>query len=278
MSTYVDSRAVGDARVTVIWDATDEWAPQMQAPEAEWRRAMPGADAAGELLFDTNVVHVALGAASVLLDLGHGDAPERFMKELPLRRSPGVLAGLASIGVGPEQITHVVISHAHFDHFGGATTERAGRIEPSFPRARHFVGRAEWEGDLDRDGEGAALAHHLGALERHGLLELVDGDREIAPGVSMLHAPGESPGHAIVRVDAGTESFYYLGDLFHHTCEVEHLDWVPSGRDQAAMLASRERLIAEALPRRATLLFTHLDFPGWGRIARHDAGVRWERS
>ena len=277
MPTHVDSRRIGEATITAIWDATNGWAPEMQAPEAEWRRAMPGADAAGQLPFDTSVVHVALGDASVLLDLGHGDAPERFMSEPPDRRSPGVLSGLATIGVGPEHVTHVVISHAHFDHFAGATTERAGRTEPSFPRARHFVGRAEWEGDRDRDGEGAAMNHHLGALERRGLLELVDGDREIWPGIAMLHAPGESPGHAIVRVRSGGQSFYYLGDLFHHVCEVEHLDWVPRGRDPAATLASRRRLIDEAVPSRATLLFTHHQFPGWGRIVPSDRGYRWER-
>jgi glyoxylase-like metal-dependent hydrolase (beta-lactamase superfamily II) len=92
----------------------------------------------------------------------------------------------------------------------------------------------------------------------------------------MLRAPGESPGHAIVRVDGGAERFYYLGDLFHHTCEVEHLDWVPRGRDRAATLASRERLLAEAVPDRATLLFTHHPFPGWGRIARQGGGYCWE--
>src|SRR5262245_24159559 len=186
----IDTRKIGDATVTAIWDATDEWAPQMQAPEAAWRRAMPGADARGELLFDTSVVHVALGDASVLLDLGHGDAPERFMSEPPLRRSPGVLASLASLGLGPEQITHVAISHTHFDHFAGAATERGGRVEPTFPRARTFVGRADWEGDRDRDGEGAALEHHLGTLERHGLLELVAGERGSAPGIGRRTPPG----------------------------------------------------------------------------------------
>ena len=91
----------------------------------------------------------------------------------------------------------------------------------------------------------------------------------------MLHAPGESPGHAIVRVASGEARFYFVGDLFHHPCEVEHLDWVSSGRDQAAMERSRRRLVAEAVPAGATLVFTHRPFPGWGRIVAQGDGYRW---
>src|SRR5258708_24997973 len=83
VAEYVSTRRVGEAKVTVIRDATDLWIPQWQAPEVEWRRAIPEADAAGEMSFDMSVFHVALGGASVLVDLGFGDAPERYMKRVP---------------------------------------------------------------------------------------------------------------------------------------------------------------------------------------------------
>ena len=82
----------------------------------------------------------------------------------------------------------------------------------------------------------------------------------------------------LVRVRSAGEAFYYVGDLFHLPCEVEHHDWVPAGRDQAAMRASRGRLVADAVPERATLVFTHEGFPAWGRIVRDPGGYRWERA
>ena len=96
------------------------------------------------------------------------------------------------------------------------------------------------------------------------------------PGVTMIAAPGESPGHAIVRVRSGGERFYFLGDLFHHACEVVSTDWVSPGRNQHVLRASRERLIADAVATRATLAFTHGLFPPWGRIVPADGGYRWE--
>ncbi|MGH2458285.1 MAG: MBL fold metallo-hydrolase, partial [Chloroflexota bacterium] len=119
-------------------------------------------------------------------------------------------------------------------------------------------------------------ALHLGTLERLGRLDLVEGDHEVAPGVSMLHAPGESAGHSVVRVHSGGESFYFLGDLFHHTCEVEHLDWISPGRDRDLARASRSRILAEATAGRSTLVFSHRPFPGWGQVVRTGAGYRWE--
>ncbi|HEX5504726.1 MAG TPA: MBL fold metallo-hydrolase [Thermomicrobiales bacterium] len=279
---YVESRRCGDAIVTAISEATGPYRVSLAVPEAEWRRELPHADAEGRLPYGQHVVHIRLGDASILVDPGLDD-PEsawgrRHAAQSPdLARTPGVLAGLASIGVRPEEITHVVITHAHFDHVVGATVERDGGLAPRYPRARYLLGRADREGL--RDQPDSDMAVRLAVIERHGLLDLVDGDREVAPGVTMLHAPGETPGHAVVRVVAGDARCYALGDLFHDACEVAHLDWAAPWVDLPAMRASRERLLAEAVPAGAALVFTHALFPPWGRIgggADTASGYRWE--
>ena len=140
------------------------------------------------------------------------------------------------------------------------------------------MGRRDWADNPNRTQPGSALTLHLGTLERLGLLEVVDRECEVVPGVTFIPTPGESPGHAMARVHSVGESFYYVGDLFHHPCEVEHLDWVSPGRDRAAVRASRERLIAAAVAERAIVVFTHARFPAWGHIMPAGAGYRWERA
>jgi glyoxylase-like metal-dependent hydrolase (beta-lactamase superfamily II) len=277
MDRYVDSRRVGDATVTIVSDGTLRWAPQLSAPEAEWRRAMPEADDHGALTFSMNLAHVRVpaghGDASLLIDLGF-DEPTPSSQWPAADRSPGLIAGLASIGVVPEAVTDVLITHPHGDHVAGATVERDGRRVARFPRARHLLGRADFDA-LARAVPGSPAARELGALREQGRLEPADDEQEVAPGVEMLHAPGESPGHSIVRVRSGGQAFYFLGDLFHHPCEVEHPDWISPGRDLAAMRASRQRLIEAALAEDALLVFSHGRFPGWGRLERTPAGARW---
>jgi hypothetical protein len=66
-----------------------------------------------------------------------------------------------------------------------------------------------------------------------------------------------------------------VGDLFHHACEVEHVDWISPGRDLAAARASRTDFNTTA--GKATVVFTHEPFPPWGHIARAGDHYRWQR-
>ena len=68
---------------------------------------------------------------------------------------------------------------------------------------------------------------------------------------------------------------FYVGDLFHHTTEVIHLDWVWPGRDKAQMLASRQALVNEALETDAVLISAHMLFPGMGKLQQSHNGLDW---
>lgn len=274
--SFVASRQVGAAVVTIISDGTGRWAPQLSAPEAEWRRAMPEADANGALELEFNVAHVALGNASILIDLGFDDlSPASQWRPPAFARTAGVEAGLAQIDVRPEDISHVLITHAHGDHIAGGIVERDGARHARFPRARHIINRRDVEQNPAMMQPGSLAARHLGGLRDLGLLDLVDGDHAVVPGVTLIHAPGESPGHSIVRIASQGEEFFYVGDLFHHPCEVANLDWVSPGRDAAAASASRERLIRDALATGGLVAFAHARLPAWGRITREGGRAAW---
>ncbi len=284
---FVSSRRIGEAIVTIIRDGTFgavPLVPWLQVPEEEARRAMPEANAAGAIAFDLNAAHIRIGGASILVDPGFGELDADtypttwYVQELQARRSPGVPAGLASIGVQPEQITHVILTHTDEDHFMGVTVRRDGQTLARYPRARHLVMRAGWDEIPERAKPDSEITLGLGEIERLGLLDLVGDNYEVVPGVMLLHTPGEAPNHCIVRVRSGGESFYYLGDLFHHVCEIEHPDWFFEWHDKAAMGASRARFFADVTPQRDTLVYTHGTFPAWGRITPTGEGYRWHYS
>lgn len=283
-SAYVASRRIGEADVTIISEGSCRWAPRFQVPEAEWRRALPEADAGGRIPIGFNLGHVRCGGASIIIDPGFDDPlsswQQGFAAHSPsladIARTPGLEAALAGIGVAPGGVTHVLITHTHTDHFAGIMAERDGGLRARFPRARHILGRAAWETNPRREEPASDFVVRLGAIHRLGLLDLIDEEREIVPGVAMIPSPGEMPGHMIVRIQSGGECFYYLGDLFHHTCEVEHPGWAPPGRDLAALQVSRQAFIADAADSGAAAVYAHARFPGWGRIRRTADGVRWE--
>ena len=277
---YVASRTVGRATVSAISDGSGR-STIMQAlnvPREEWRREVE-VDDQDEIILGYNVAHVRLGAASILIDLGFDDpGPESQWRAPRHQRSPGVVAGLATLGVMPEAITHVLITHAHGDHIAGGAVERDGAWVPRYPNATYFIGRADWEGNPARDEPNALLTRNLGPVAAAGQLELVDAERTVAPGITMIAAPGESPGHCIVRVVSDGATFYFLGDLFHHPCEVPHRDWVAAGRDGAALIPSRAALLAVAPAADALLMTTHMPFPGFGHIRETTEGLVWEEA
>jgi glyoxylase-like metal-dependent hydrolase (beta-lactamase superfamily II) len=192
---------------------------------------------------------------------------------------PGLDQQLKSVGAMPEEVTHVVLTHAHFDHVIGVTTLQGEQFVPCFPNARHYLGRADWEDpqmQADRNEPGAFENKTLAVLQRYGLLTLVDGDQELMPGITLLHVPGETPGHQILQLTAGERTLYCLGDLYHDAVEVEQPTWMTSWSDPTTLLTSRQRFSQRALVEQALLIAAHI--PTIGVLRATDDGVRWEDS
>jgi glyoxylase-like metal-dependent hydrolase (beta-lactamase superfamily II) len=256
---------LGDATLTIInvGDMMVDMAQEIGAPESEWR-PLYGEDFAGLRPYPSQCVHIALPGASILVDAGdYAQAIALDSSYLPPHYvpPPDIVEQLQSRGIRPEDITHVIITHAHFDHYAGTTTLRDGAYVPRFPNARVFLGRADWdypETQVALHDPASLDSHTFGVLHKQGLLELVDGDRDVAPEVRIISAPGESPGHQIVRVHSQGQTFYCLGDLFHHPAEVEHPAWMVKWANATANLKSRQMLIKATLEESALLLAAHM--------------------
>jgi glyoxylase-like metal-dependent hydrolase (beta-lactamase superfamily II) len=283
-ASFIDTRRVGDATVTAVSEGELLWSPRFPASETERRQAMPEADEHGRVWLGLNVVIIRAGEALIVVDPGMDEPDSAWQRERPrawpdwpVRRTPGLATALLELTISPDEVTHVAITHPHVDHYPGVVVERDGHFAPRFPRARHFLGRADWEGN-PRRGEPGSDLDRLELIDRLGLLELVEGEREIAPGVTIVPAPGESPGHCIVRLESAGEVCYILGDIIHHACEVEHPDWSPPHADIGALRTARERIFPTLAGEGALLVTAHEPFPPWGRIVAAGDGYRWQRS
>lgn len=273
------SISLGDAAITIMnaGDMLVDMAEELSAPESEWR-PLYGSTFSGARPYPSQSVHIALPGASILVDANdYAQAISLEPSYLPANYTPppGIVEQLASLGIGPEDITHLVITHAHFDHYLGTTFERNGSYIPRFPNARVFLGRADWENPETREAlrdPDSIDSHTFAVLHRQGLLVQVEGTRDLSPAVRIIAAPGESPGHQVVRVHSQGQTLYCLGDLFHHPVEVEHPAWMVKWADAGSNLASRRRLIEAALQEHAILVAAHMP-PG--RVEGEVANPRW---
>ncbi|WP_235811513.1 MBL fold metallo-hydrolase [Tritonibacter multivorans] len=207
------------------------------------------------------------GQNTVLFDVGSG--PD-FMPT-----AGTVVDSLAAVGLAPDDITHVIFTHAHPDHIWGLLDEFD---EPLFYNATYFMGRKEWDywwnpETVQSIGE-ARAAFAVGAKRRmmaiEGAVELFEDGQEILPGVAALSTPGHTPGHMAFELRQGNNAALIVGDAIgNHHVAFRRPDW-QSGSDQDGPLAVKsrkmllDRLAAEHIP----VIGFHLPDGGMGRVAR----------
>ena len=240
-------------------------------PKPLWeKRTRP--DEANRIPMATNCLLARDGERTLLVDTGPGGKFDERQREIfALRGGEPLLENLAALGVSPEDIDTVLLSHLHFDHAGGATRNVAGRLVPTFPRARHVVQRCEWDAATSgaAELEGVFPEENFRPLEESGLIELIDGDVEIVHGWRSIRTPGHTPGHQSLALSAGRETTIYMGDvcptqahLSTFWCMAFDLDLLESRRQKAALLG---RIADED----ALALFCHDPKTHAARIRRH---------
>lgn len=177
-------------------------------PKALWQKATPP-DEGNRIPHNVHAWLVTLAdGRRGLLDTGCGPADFLSEKEQALcGLGPGwpLMESLARLGVAPEQIEFVALTHLHWDHVGGVSRFLpGGQRAPAFPRAQHFVSRAEWEDATSGDSlfYKAYPQAVLTPLREHPeLLRLVDEPEvEIVPGVRLLRTGGHTRGHSAIEV------------------------------------------------------------------------------
>lgn len=195
-------------------------------PQTLWKTVAPP-DSLNRIQCANNCVLARDGTHTVLVDTGYGGKfsplDRRFYR---MEEGEPLVAGLAALGVTPQDIDTVVLSHMHFDHVSGATRWDADRRRvPTFPRARHIVGRMEWE---DATGGSAELesAYPMAdilPLYEAGLMSVVDDGQELVPGLRGHVTGGHTRGHMALVFESGGQTAAYLGDICPSTAHLRRM-------------------------------------------------------
>lgn len=232
-------------------------------------------DGDGQLPVAYNALLIRSAGRQILVDAGHGELSEDE------GAGGALLANLTALGVPPESVDTIVISHAHADHIGGLVTTVEARPLPSFPRATHYVRSDEWTywtspGALAAMGErmAAPARRCLPPLAAAGLVELVTTEREIAPGVTMMSAAGHTPGHAAVRVESDGASAIFVADCVFHAVNFTAPMWpCIFDVDPHRAVETRHRILEQAAADGSLILAAHLPAPG--RVERSHGAYRF---
>lgn len=209
---------------------------------------------------------VDTGSTKILFDTGCGD------------EDSSLLDCLQELGLTPDDIDIVVITHGHPDHIGGLVRDG----EPVFSRARYVFGAAEFafwtEGSAVRE---ARLANR--DLFRRTCTGLADratfiapGD-EVMPGITAIDAAGHSPGLLAFLIESDGRKLLIWSDAFlHYVLSIQQPGWQADfDDDKEQAVETRKRLLKMAAEQRLLVAGHHMPFPGLGYIESAKGSFRW---
>jgi glyoxylase-like metal-dependent hydrolase (beta-lactamase superfamily II) len=222
-----------------------------------------------------NAYLIRAGDRLVLMDAGTGELYGPTLNKLE--------ASLKGVGVTPDQITDILITHIHTDHTGGLMDGK----RMVFPNATVHIEQKEvayWLNAQNRakapeaakkyfDEASAKVQPYVDA----GRVSTFAGATEVLPGIKAIPAPGHTPGHTFYSLESKGQKLVFWGDLVH-VADVQMPDpavTIVFDVDPAAAAATRKKAFADAAEGRYWVAADHISFPGVGHLSRDGEGYRW---
>ncbi len=269
---------VGDITVDLVRDGfyrSDGGALFGIVPRPIWSRLAPP-DRRGRVALAVNCYLIRTKRQNVVVDAGLGNKlNEKWRDIYAVKRDGRLVAELAALGVPADQIHAVVLTHAHFDHAGGATTRDAdGRLRVTFPNATYYVQRRDWEEAVhpNERTRGGFQPDDFLPLREEGRLRLLEGDHFLNAHVSLVVTGGHTIAHQIVRVASRGHVGYFPGDIMPTAAYLPLPYATAYDLFPLTTLDAKKTLLRRAARRDALLFFTHeIDNPV-GRVAADERG------
>lgn len=198
---------------------------------------------------------------TILVDNGNGTKWSDKLKDIyRLDNSTGDLfSSLKKLGVNREDITDVLLTHLHFDHAGGSTMVEGGKLVPTFPKAKYYVQRKHWElaqHPTEKD-RASFMADDFMPLMDRKILELVDGECEIFPGIEVLVCNGHTSAQQLPKISDGRTTMLFCCDLVPTTSHVPLPYIMAYDVRPLVTLEEKRRILSRALEEQWILFLEH---------------------
>lgn len=194
-------------------------------PKVLWEKKSPP-DEKNRIRMRANSLLVRAANKTIVVETGNGTQWDPKLRAIyAIQDGDPLLDSLAKAGVQPGQVDLVINTHLHFDHAGGNTRLADDRIVPTFPRAWYIVQRGELEHAMnptERD-RASYFPENIQAVSNEERWELLEGDQEILPGISVARIPGHNADIQAVKITGGGKTLAFVADLL----PTRHHIWLP---------------------------------------------------
>ncbi|GJL54027.1 MAG: MBL fold metallo-hydrolase [Nitrospirales bacterium] len=185
-------------------------------PRVLWEKCCP-ADDQNRIPLSLTCLLIQAHGKNILVDTGLGlKHDKKFEHMFAVERTASLLDSLKTIGLSSTDIHFVINTHLHFDHAGGNTVlDDQGQTVPTFPKAKYFVQRGEYEDAVHANERTRASyrRENFHPIMHKNQWEFFVGNSELFAGVSVVVTSGHTPHHQSVKVESEGKTAFFLGDV-----------------------------------------------------------------
>lgn len=229
-------------------------------PKTMWENKI-SADANNRIPMKARSLLIMGNGKNIIVDTGCGTKIDEKMKKIyQIGNDPKNMdEPLEKFGITRRDITHVVLTHLHFDHAGGSTHIENGDVVPSFPNAEYFVQKDQWETACHpsfRD-RSSYIHDNFIPLEQKKVLRLISGNQPLVDGIDIYVSNGHTKGQQLVLVKGDGNGLFFCGDLIPTSAHVP-LPWHMSyDNEPLTLMEEKEEILGKALAGNWILFFEH---------------------
>jgi glyoxylase-like metal-dependent hydrolase (beta-lactamase superfamily II) len=243
-------------------------------PKTLWEKRLPADDRNRIVMAMRPLLVRSATGPLMIIDAGAGDKMDEKLSAIyAFDRADNLDVTMARAGVKAADIEIVLASHLHFDHAGGFTKREAdGSIVPRFPNARYVINRGEWDDATHPHERNRAsyFAENYVPLQDAGVVDFMDGDGEVIPGVRVRRTGGHTRCHQVICIESGGRTAVFTADLMPTTAHVD-VPWIMA-YDLYPMetLEFKRQFVREAIDGEYLVFFEHDPSVATGVIREKD--------
>lgn len=230
-------------------------------PRGLWSKSYSEPDSLHRIPLAARPLLVEWESRKMLIDTGNGDKWNEKMSALyniNIHKS-NMENALNNYGTSPSEITDVLLTHLHFDHAGGSTKISGNGFVPSFPNARYYVQKEHYNWALkptDKDRASFLPENYLPLME-HGVLELLEGEGDVFPGISVIPVYGHTMAMQMVKINSGGQTLLYCADLMPTAAHVPYPYIIAFDNFPLTTLEEKKILLPRAYEEKWVIVFEH---------------------
>ncbi|PJA18365.1 MAG: MBL fold metallo-hydrolase, partial [Deltaproteobacteria bacterium CG_4_10_14_0_2_um_filter_43_8] len=227
-------------------------------PKVLWQNLLP-LDDINRVTLHLRCLLVQVDGKNILIDTGIGSkSSEKFSHMFHIDHSQHSLrTSLAKHQLTEDDITHVILTHLHFDHAGGATKKnKSGEIVPTFKNAKYYVQKKnyDWATHPKEKDKASYLGENFLSLQAHNQLHFLEGEQELFEGIRLKCFHGHTAGQQLPLITLGQQSYFFCADLIPTSAHIS-LPWIMAyDNEPLKTLEEKRTLLAEAVQNKWILI------------------------